>query len=322
MPSFNKILQLLGLLAWLALPTTAFGQDQDFWLDTLKAGSFTASGSNPGAGLANVNGSGPAYWFYNSQWGSFLLRSNHSQGNVFAVDSTGRLGTYAPASNSKLAIHQQGNESYGLGYQPDQLRLHLGGATSRFSFLDAPDGNEIFSIHSSGAVGVGTGSDTIAAGYLMAVKGKMRTQAIGVGISTIPVSYLLAVDGKMLTDGIGVGTGTEAIPDSFLIAVKGKVIAEEIQVDMDYDWPDYVFEPSYRLKPLSEVKTFIGTKGHLPNMPSAQQVAQQGGIELGEMNARLLEKVEELTLYLIEAKKAREKLAGEVKTLQEKLSRK
>lgn len=64
-------------------------------------------------------------------------------------------------------------------------------------------------------------------------------------------------------------------------------------------WSDYVFKPTYKLIPLSEVKTYIDQNQHLPEIPSEEEV-KKDGINLGEMNKLLLKKVEELTLYLIE----------------------
>lgn len=79
----------------------------------------------------------------------------------------------------------------------------------------------------------------------------------------------------------------------------GLVRAREIKVDLATNWPDYVFEKEYKLKPLSYVKTFVDENGHLPGVPSAEKI-KEDGIPLGEMNRILLEKVEELTLYLLE----------------------
>jgi hypothetical protein len=303
------------------LHSTAFSQNQNFGQGTVTAGSFTTYGPTGRYFFANrddATGASGYYWSATNA-GAFL---SHSQtGSLLNVTSGGKLTLLGPAANTKLSLFGDNNQAYGLGYQTNQFRLHLGGTASRFSFLDAPNGKELFTIHSTGAIGVGTGTAPIPAGFLMAVKGKMITEAIGIGMETIPAGYLMAVKGKVVTDGIGVGTGTQSIPAGFLMAVKGKMITEGVQVGLALNWPDYVFQPAYRLKPLSELETFIRTRGHLPNIPSAQEVEQQGGILLGEMNARLLEKVEELTLYLIEEQKAREKLAAEVKTLQQKLKK-
>jgi len=96
---------------------------------------------------------------------------------------------------------------------------------------------------------------------------------------------------------IGVGTTS---PDQKL-TVRGIIHSQEVIVDMSV-LPDYVFKPTYHLPTLTEVKTYIDQNHHLPDMPSAEQVAKDG-LSLGDMNAKLLKKVEELTLYLIEKDK-------------------
>jgi len=86
------------------------------------------------------------------------------------------------------------------------------------------------------------------------------------------------------------------------LSVKGKISAQEVQVTTA-NWPDYVFDENYPLKPLAEIEQFVKDHKHLPEIPSAKQVEEEG-VALGEMNKLLLKKVEELTLYLIQEKKA------------------
>ncbi|WP_422858984.1 hypothetical protein ACOKFD_16870 [Flagellimonas sp. S174] len=105
--------------------------------------------------------------------------------------------------------------------------------------------------------------------------------------------------GKVIIRGL-VGIGTE-IPDSKL-TVKGKIHAEEVKVDLSVPGPDYVFKEDYDLKPLEEVQNYIKENGHLPNIPSAKEM-EENGIQLGDMNMKLLEKIEELTLYTLEQEK-------------------
>lgn len=73
--------------------------------------------------------------------------------------------------------------------------------------------------------------------------------------------------------------------------------AKEILVEIG-SWPYYVFDAGYRLRDLNEVETFINENGHLPEVPSAKQITEEG-LSIGEMNHILLKKVEELTLYII-----------------------
>jgi hypothetical protein len=107
---------------------------------------------------------------------------------------------------------------------------------------------------------------------------------------------------------IDIDNGTRKI---FKLHAGGILQTREVWVDAN-NWPDYVFAPSYNLKPLSEVKTFIQTNGHLPNVPSAEEVKEKG-VNLAENDKVLLEKVEELTLYLIQLE---ERLAEQEKTIQ------
>ncbi|MNY43726.1 hypothetical protein D3C86_1787050 [compost metagenome] len=77
------------------------------------------------------------------------------------------------------------------------------------------------------------------------------------------------------------------------------MIAESVKVKLQANWPDYVFTKDHQLPTLQETEKHIKDKGHLPGIPSAAEV-KANGIDLGEMNAKLLQKIEELTLHLIE----------------------
>ncbi|SFC66612.1 hypothetical protein SAMN04487891_1202 [Flagellimonas taeanensis] len=101
---------------------------------------------------------------------------------------------------------------------------------------------------------------------------------------------------------VGIGT---ASPDAKL-AVNGNIHAKEVKVDLT-GWPDYVFTSDYDFPTLKEVEKHIKEKGHLINIPSAKEV-EENGIELGVMNKLLLEKIEELTLYILEQEKRIKKL--------------
>ncbi|WP_422858982.1 hypothetical protein ACOKFD_16860 [Flagellimonas sp. S174] len=107
-----------------------------------------------------------------------------------------------------------------------------------------------------------------------------------------------SIDGAMsiLWNGnVGIGT---TVPDTKL-TVKGNIHAEEVKVDLSVPGPDYVFKEDYELTSLEEVQNYIKEKGHLPNIPSAKEM-EENGIQLGELNMKLLEKIEELTLYILE----------------------
>ena len=135
------------------------------------------------------------------------------------------------------------------------------------------------------------------------------------GTSTSRFGFQVDGSSKMsLMQNGNVGIGTTN-PDAKL-AVNGTVHSKEVKVDL-IGWPDYVFEKDYNLPTLQQVEQHIKEKGHLQNIPSAMEVEKEG-IKLGEMNAKLLQKIEELTLYMIEQNKKTEQLQKEVEELKKK----
>jgi hypothetical protein len=121
---------------------------------------------------------------------------------------------------------------------------------------------------------------------------------------------IIAMD---VTGKVGIGTTQ---PDAKL-TVKGKIHAEEVKVDLSVPGPDYVFEKTYDLKPLTEVELFIAINKHLPEIPSAKTMEKEG-VNVGDMQMALLKKVEEITLYLIEIKKENLQLKNRLEELENK----
>ena len=131
-------------------------------------------------------------------------------------------------------------------------------------------------------------------------------------------SRIVHSEGDQLINGrLGIGTNT---PDSKL-TVKGKIHAEEVMIDLSVPGADYVFKDGYDLRSMKEVRQYIKEHGHLPNVPSAKSM-EENGVELGIMSMKLLEKVEELTLYTLDQETAIQDLQvlkKENKALQEKV---
>ncbi|UIR54604.1 hypothetical protein LZQ00_09990 [Sphingobacterium sp. SRCM116780] len=121
------------------------------------------------------------------------------------------------------------------------------------------------------------------------------------------VNNLYYMDGYV---GIGTTTPKEAL------SVNGNIRAKEIKVETT-NWPDYVFEEDYKLPSLTETEQFIKENKHLPEVPKASEV-EENGVSLGEMNKILLQKIEELTLHLIEKDKRLEKVEQKLVELESK----
>lgn len=130
---------------------------------------------------------------------------------------------------------------------------------------------------------------------------------------------MLDVKGKAeIHNSLQIGGG--ALPTGYRLAVKDGIITEKLKVAVSgtSEWSDYVFAKDYRLMPLEEVEKFVSENKHLPNVPSALEVVESG-IDVAKMDAKLLEKIEELTLYLIQLKKENDALKNEVEAIKGKL---
>lgn len=137
--------------------------------------------------------------------------------------------------------------------------------------------------------------------------------------------FSLKADGAMDIDNgvaniLHLGTNgmfsiSNGVQKTFVVEASGLTRARKIKVDADV-WADYVFEDNYVLMPLSEVESFLKEHKHLPSVPS-EQVIKEEGIDLAEMNAKMMEKIEELTLYLIQQNKELEQLKAELETLKQ-----
>jgi hypothetical protein len=121
---------------------------------------------------------------------------------------------------------------------------------------------------------------------------------------------------------VGIGTTdpctNSQAPANCKLSVAGSIQAYDVTVNNQ--WADYVFDPGYRLAPLSEVAGYIQQNHHLPDIPSAGEV-QEKGVSLGEMQAKLLAKIEELTLHMIQAEEENRQLRERIARLEERDSR-
>jgi hypothetical protein len=114
---------------------------------------------------------------------------------------------------------------------------------------------------------------------------------------------------------VAIGATGLTIPADASLAVNGKILCEEVEVQLSDSWADFVFDEQYPLMPLEEVEQHIKEYKHLPDVPSEKEVREHG-IDLGKMQAKLLQKVEELMLYTIALKKQNDELKARVSSLE------
>ena len=217
----------------------------------------------------------------------------------------------------RMRITSAGNFGLGGATNP-QARIHVQGQTAQLALFE----NTATSAADAGVTILGKRNQCVncdiayldlndvdydepgATEFTMArVSGGMQTTAGKNGYLRFYTSKLGTLNEQMriTADGdVYIGTENTAQRD-FRLFVEDGILTEKIVVEVagNFPWPDYVFAPEYNLRPISEVASFIQENSHLPEVPSAKQVAEEG-VNLAEMNATLLQKVEELTLYIID----------------------
>lgn len=219
---------------------------------------------------------------------ALLIGSSYSKDIVFRnVDADG--------FEDLVAIKPSGNVGIGTNSPKSKLNVSSGVTGDAVLMLEADidnnnegDNARIEMLQDGGALGAFIGFDREWGGSSNEPDNLFR---IGTRRQSVNNFNRLVINTN--TGNVGVGTDNP----THKLSVNGTIRSKEIICEVA-PWPDYVFEAGYELQPLSELKTYIEEEGHLPGIPSAQEV-QENGVTLAKMNALLLEKIEELTLHVI-----------------------
>ena len=245
----------------------------------------------------------------------------HVQGTSYF---DGNMGIGGTSSTAKLYVNgnlHMVNGKLGVGTSDPKVQMQIG---DLWTFYDGPNDKIIGrNTYYNGSNNVRITSG-IASRIYFSGSGEIVLQTVPTGSAGSTISTWNTV--AMKNDGsVGIGTTNT---DGYKLKVNGKINCTELVVsaggfislpgnDVDEgEWPDYVFSENYNLKNLDEVASFIQENRRLPEMPSAADVAENG-INLGEVNALLLKKVEELTLYILQQKEDILSLKAEVNSLKE-----
>jgi hypothetical protein len=121
---------------------------------------------------------------------------------------------------------------------------------------------------------------------------------------------------------VGIDADNVTTPPGYRLFVQEGILAERVKVALKGtgQWSDYVFKQDYHLMPLDQLEKFVNTKSHLPGIPSAEEMVKEG-LDLGQMDAKLLEKIEELTLYIIDLNKQLQAQKKEIETLKQSVNK-
>lgn len=328
----KNVKKLILLTIFLTIANAAIGQsffNEDFTYRSYTIGNRAIFQQHP----ASENGWVRAGIGHNIRWNNadavkkweVGFGSAHADFALINFGSNGSLGFYNGSQvgtaydlnhdnlvedHLRLLIHSNGN--IGINTGTPRSKLHIKGSSERMIFEA-----EAAQVENSARIGfweLPATSNAEEAHFAIQYDGKKDMLRFKGKVRAALDQDLMVVNRY---GAVGIGTILSSNPHNYKLAVNGTIGAKEVKVEgSSSTWADFVFEDHYSLPTLQEVESHIREKGHLKDIPSAQEVGEHG-INLGEMDAKLLQKIEELTLYMIEQEKKLEKKDKEIKKLRE-----
>lgn len=273
------------------------------------------AGNGPG-----VNGTNNVVIGFESGAGNLGGTSNTLLGFRTDIGAANLTNATAIGANAKVTVSNAlvlgNNANVGIGTTAPTTKLEV------TSGVGGNSGVKLTNLTSASPASVNTtkfltvdATGTIVLGNLVS--------AARAGVTDATTEVLWQRTGQFLqnadSDGVVIGQSISKMPIGYKLFVEGGILTEKVKVAIKNttDWSDYVFASGYKLKPLAEVEAYIKSHKHLPGIPSAEQV-KQDGIDVGKMHAKLLEKIEELTLYNIELEKRNDKLQKQIHDMKQK----
>jgi hypothetical protein len=289
--------------------TTLFGYASGFNYNTVSStydensafGAYTLFNNSRGAGDLGSKNTAMGYdamrsnttGYYNVALGRYALRANTFGHHNVAL------------GGDVLASNTEGNFNMGIGWGSlffntiGNNNLAIGA-----NALNAATGNNNTALGSNAGMSA-TGSSNVFIGYQAGINETASEKLyISNSLTNTPLVYGDFATKYLAVGEVAAADRAAATSGGYRLLVKGGMITEKIKVAVagSADWADYVFEPSYKLMSLDKVESFVKENKHLPNVPSAEEMSKNG-LDVMQTSAKLMEKIEELTLYMIEMNK-------------------
>lgn len=307
--------------------------------------------ASPAVGLLVYDSETESFWFYKTTGWTELVTGGGSSTNFWTTDGSNiynnnsanvGIGTTAPTTkltiktpiNTAGWVHVGGADSIIVSEGIGGVSAALGTTTNHAFRLNTngtgrlhiyPAGEVVVGSNTTGSFGkftVETNNNSFGISH-RSVEGNILATNIGgtsAGIGTFSNTNMRIFSNSAsrifiaaATGNVGIGTDNP----TYKLSVLGNIRSTEVVVETG--WADYVFDKEYKLNTLDEVEKFIAINKHLPNIPSAKEITDNG-LSLGDTQKRMMEKIEELTLYLIEANKKMTEAVGEIKLLKTKVA--
>jgi len=306
--------------------------------------------ASPAVGLLVYDSQTQSFWFYKTLGWTELVTGSGST-NFWATDgsniynnNTANVGIGTTVPTTKLTIqtpintagwvHVGGADSIIVSEGIGGVSAALGTTTNHAFRLNTngvgrlhiyPAGEVVVGSNATGSFGkftVETNNNSFGISH-RSVEGNILATNIGgtsAGIGTFSNTNMRIFCNSAsrifiaaATGNVGIGTDNP----TYKLSVLGNIRSTEVVVETG--WADYVFDKEYKLNTLEEVEKFIAINKHLPNIPSAKEITDNG-LSLGDTQKRMMEKIEELTLYLIEANKKMTEAVSEINLLKTKVA--
>lgn len=310
---------------------------------------FETDGSNPNTDFTQIERNGNAFHIYQfdasghtqvlsaTQNGNVGIGTTSPSSKLHIVNSSSTLGTAIKAEgvNGHIRLFETDGSNPSTDYtqierNSDAFHIYQKGATGFIHALTATQDGEIgigtsspqSKLHvSNGVLQIdGAGEiwsannwktrikSPISSAWVTTVPSTENNRYMGIGMTNAGWYFIQSDDPS--------GTSSNPACYPFFVTQNGKVVTREVQVTLN-GWCDYVFDDEYELKGLEEVKSYISTNKHLPEVPSEKEVLENG-VNLGDMDAILLKKIEELMLYTIQQEEKIKKQQEQIDLLIEK----
>lgn len=257
------------------------------------------------AGLANTTGNWNVYvgeqaGYTNTTGSNNTFIGSFANANTSGLTNATSIGALSYVSTSNSMVLGEG-VNVGIGNHAPAVKLNVTGTNEVLRL----DGTTPYLQWKNGAT---------LSGFIKA----NSTEFLIAANSAASGDLVLQANGSKalyVHSGGTVSIGTATAATGYKLSVGGNIICEQLRVELQANWPDYVFSKDHQLLPIPELEKQIEKEKHLPGIPSSCELEEQGGLNVGEMQIKMMEKIEELTLYVIQLKKENDSLKSSINSL-------